>query len=88
MIRDITTWRKELEEALTRRGESFDDVEANTMTEEEMDREFESNYTKPEIAVPFTVWTENNVYFPFTCDGFAVWVSVVSRNPNGKPTEW
>jgi hypothetical protein len=88
MTRDMTTWRKALEEALANRGESFDDVEANTMTEEEMDKEFDPDYTSPEITAPFTVWTKNSVYFPTSSDGYDVWISVVSRNPDGKPTKW
>lgn len=81
----MTTWKNELNEALNERGESWADVEANTMTEEDMERQFNDGYGGTE-GCAFTVWTKNSVYFPICYDG-AEWVGSVARNPDGKPTE-
>lgn len=67
------------------RGETLADIEANTMTDKEMNKEFDSGYGGTR-GVPFTVWTKNTVYFPICYDG-AEWVGSVSRNPDGKSTE-
>lgn len=73
-----------LSNALKDNGESWDDVEANTMTEEEMAKEFYSGFGEPE-GRPFTVWTKRSVYFPVCHDGSES-VGRVSRHPNGVPT--
>lgn len=80
-----TTWRKGLVKALERNGEKFSDIVSSTLTEEELDKEFDPGYGGTE-GVPFTVWTDRFVYFPAQYDG-SEWVDCVSRNPNGKPTE-
>jgi hypothetical protein len=80
----MTTWRKELERALKGRKEVWADIESSTLTEEELDREFDSGYGGTE-GCDFTVWTKNTVYFPVCYDG-AEWVGDVSRHPDGKPT--
>ena len=81
----MTSWKKELTEAFEANGDSWDNVEQNTMSEEEMDAEFDNGYGGTE-GIPFTVWTKDNVYFPICYDG-AEWVGSVSRNPDGEPTE-
>lgn len=81
---DMENWKQMLDEALKERGESWDDVEANTMTDEEMGRLFDSGYGSEE-GCAFTLWTKNTVYFPIVYDG-AESVGCVSRNPDGKPT--
>ena len=81
----METWRHLLEEAIWQRGETLADIRANTMTKEEMDKKFDPGFGAPE-GVPFTVWTENTVYFPISYDG-AERVGCVSRHPDGKPTE-
>lgn len=78
----MTTWRARFDEALRENGESWADVEANTMTEEEMNKEV---YTDT-WNLPFTVWTKNTVYFPLCYDSVD-WIGHVARHPNGRPTE-
>ena len=80
----MTTWIEELENALKGNGETWADVESNTMSEEEMSVKFDDGYGDAE-GCPFTVWTRNNVYFPVCYDGQER-VGSVSRNPDGKPT--
>lgn len=80
----ITTWRNLLKSAMERCGENLSDIIANTMTDEEMDTEFDSDYGGSE-GIPFTVWTENRVYFPVTYDGNE-WVGSISRVVNMIPT--
>lgn len=81
----MENWKAMLDEALKENGEVWDDVEANTMTEAEMDEAFDAGYGGTE-GIAFTVWTKNSVYFPICYDG-AEWVGRVSRNPDGKPTD-
>ena len=83
--RKMENWKTMLDEALKEHGESWADVEANTMTEEEMAKNFDAGFGGTN-GRPFTVWTKNTVYFPICYDG-AEWVGSVSRNPNGKPTD-
>lgn len=80
----MDNWKTMLGDALKENGESWEDVEANTMTEEEMAKNFDSGFGSIE-GCPFTVWTKNTVYFPICYDG-AEWVGSVARNPDGKPT--
>jgi hypothetical protein len=81
----MNNWKEMLLDAMWERGETLADIEANTMTDEEMNKEFDSGYGGTE-GVSFTVWTKNTVYFPICYDG-AEWVGSVSRNPDGKSTE-
>lgn len=81
----MENWKTMLHLKLEENGETWGDVEANTMTEEEMEKKFDSDFGAPE-GCPFTVWTRNRVYFPICYDG-AEWVGSVSRNPDGKPTD-
>ena len=81
---DVRSWKDMLDTALEFNGESWDDVESNTMTEEEMVRKFYAGFGYTE-GCPFTVWTKNSVYFPTQCEGYE-WIGRVSRNPDGKPT--
>lgn len=75
----LTTWRKEITELLEINGESWADVEHHTLTEEELDMEFYSEYGT-ESGKPFTLWTKDRVYFPACYDG-SEWVASVPRNP-------
>jgi len=83
-MRNITNWKKLLDEALSDNGESWGDVESNTLTDDEMELEFDSGYGRTR-GKPFTVWTKNYVYFPWSYDR-SEGVTSVSRNPDGKPT--
>jgi len=81
----LTTWRTELEIAFKDRNESFDSVVACTLSEEDLDEEFDDSYGAEE-GKPFTLWTREFVYFPCCYDG-AEWVGSVSRHPDGNATE-
>ena len=81
----MSTWKKMLEDALKERGEELADLEANTLTEADMVKEFDSDFGCIE-GVPFTAWSAKTVYFPISYDG-AEWVGSVSRHPDGEATE-
>jgi hypothetical protein len=80
----MENWKAMLDESMKENGESWGDVEANTMTDEQMNKMFYSGWGTIESCT-FTVWTKNSVYFPICCDG-SEWVGRVARNPDGKPT--
>lgn len=50
-----------------------------------LDREFDNGYGGAE-GMPFTLWTEERVYFPVVYDG-AEWVASVPRNPCDEATD-
>ena len=52
---------------------------ACTISDEELDREFDTGYGGSEGA-QFTAWSENWVFFPICYDG-AEWVGRAPRNP-------
>ena len=81
----MSNWKEMLIDEMKKRGETLADIEANTMTEVEMTKEFDSGFGGIE-GIPFTVWSKNTIYFPICYDG-AEWVGSVSRNPDGKPTD-
>lgn len=81
----MTSWRDLIGKELTQNGESWDDVDSNTLSESEMDTKFNDGWGGSE-GKPFTLWTHRRVYFPVVYDG-AEWVGSVSRNPDGVPTE-
>lgn len=66
-------------------GDIWVDVVACTLTDAELDVEFDSGYGGTE-GKPFTLWTKRYVYFPVCYDG-AESVGFASRDPDGKPTE-
>ena len=80
----MTTWRKELDAAFQITGDSFVGLSI-TLSPDELDAEFDDGYGSVK-GKPFTAWSERFVYFPAQYDG-AEWVSWVSRNPDGRPTE-
>ena len=79
------TWKVLIGLEMARHGESWEDVEANTMTEEEMNKVFDFYSHGGTKGCSFTVWTRARVYFPVSYDG-AESVGSVSRHPDGKPT--
>lgn len=81
----MTTWRKSILDAMEANGESWGQVESCTLTDAELDVEFDSDYGGSN-GKPFTLWTDNRVYFPVVYDG-AEWVGSVPRNPDGTATE-
>ena len=80
----MSNWKTMLEKALKKNGESWSDVVANTMNENEMLKEFDNGFGEIK-GCPFTVWTRASVYFPVCYDG-SEWVGRVSRNPDGCET--
>jgi hypothetical protein len=83
-VKTMATWKDYLESAFVLDGDSWANVESSTLSESELNREFDSDYSSTEGA-PFTVWTARRVYFPVQYDG-AEWVASVARHPDGKPT--
>ncbi len=81
----MATWRKLLEDALEEKSETWADIESCTLSDTELDKEFDDDYGLVEGA-PFTVWTANHVYFPVRYDG-SEWAGCAARNPDGKPTK-
>lgn len=67
-----TSWAKELA--------SFEDeILETTMTDEELNQEFNSGYGSS-CGCAFTAWSKEWVYFPIVYDG-AEWVGRAPRNP-------
>lgn len=79
-----TTWKEQIKGEMKFYGESLSDIVSSTISEDEMNREFNNSYGIVK-GIPFTVWTANRVYFPADYDG-SEWCASVSRNPDGKPT--
>jgi len=90
----MTTWRKLIAIAMESpkdpgwdrgSGETWANVVACTLTDDELDAEFCDGYGSTN-GKPFTLWTANRVYFPIKYDG-SEFVAHVARNPDGLPTE-
>lgn len=79
-----TNWKELIGDQLKRSGESWKDVESNTLSEEDMKIMFDDGFGGS-AGKEFTLWTKNRVYFPAVYDG-AEWAASVVRNPDGKPT--
>lgn len=73
----FTTWREEIVQAMKPHNESFDDVVCVNC--KDLDEKFDSGFGGAE-GHPFTLWTQNRVYFPTAYDG-AEGVSSAPRNP-------
>lgn len=80
----MNSWKTLLEEEMEIRGDTMLDVVSTTLTEADMEEEFDDGYGII-CGKPFTVWTATTVYFPLCYDG-AERVGSASRNPDGKPT--
>lgn len=78
-------WRELITVALDSACESWDDVVECSLSEDELDTEFDEDFGLVE-GKPFTLWTKNRVYFPVAYDG-SEWVGSASRNPDKKHTE-
>ncbi len=82
----MTTWRKQIEQALSSNKESWSDVIAISPKDQKwLDYYFDDDFGSIE-GTSFTVWTKTKVYFPVCYDG-SEWVGSVSRNPDDKPTD-
>ena len=77
-VKNTTCWMTLIAEAVVRRGDDSNMLEC-TLTLEEGTRQFHDGYGSPE-GVPFTMWTEDRVYFPACYDG-SEWVDSAPRNP-------
>ena len=80
----MTTWRKLITESMRDVGESWDDVAQCTLSDVQLDRQFDCGFGGEEGAA-FTLWTKERVYFPVCYDG-SEWVDSVPRNPCGEAT--
>jgi len=81
---DMTTWREEIGSEMEKRGETWADVVACTLTDAELDRRFYAGFGGIN-GTPFTLWTARRVYFPGCYDG-GEWVASVPRHPCGEAT--
>lgn len=79
-----TTWRKEIEQRMQENNDMTDGDFVCTLTEEEMDIEFDDGFGGTE-GLSFTAWTDDFVYFPLCYDG-SEWCGSIARNPDGNPT--
>lgn len=80
----MTTWTELLTKTLKHYNETLSDVIACTLSETEMNEEFDDGFGLYE-GKPFTAWTTNRVYFPEGYDG-AEDVASVPRNPCDEST--
>lgn len=82
-----TTWRILIEDKFKENGDSWDAIVEHgcTLTDAQLDKEFDDGFGFPEGS-PFTIWTQDFVYFPVQYDG-AESVGSVPIKPNGKATE-
>lgn len=80
----MSTWKALITEELQLQGESWDDIVSITLTQDELNKEFDNSFGIAE-GEPFTAWTARRVYFPVCYDG-SEWVKSVSRDPDGQPT--
>jgi len=78
----LTTWRKEIKSCMKGNKDSWVNVVSCTISNEELDREFDYGYGGTNGA-PFCLWTHTRIYFPVCYDG-AEWCGSASRNPDGK----
>jgi hypothetical protein len=83
MKSELTTWRKEFEEAFKTTGDSFERL-IIAIEPGGLDKEFDSGYGSTNGSC-FTAWSDNYVYFPACYDG-AEWIEYVFRNPCNQVT--
>jgi hypothetical protein len=81
----MATWKQLISDELEEQGETWDDIESITLSEDELAVEFDRGWGSAD-GKPFTAWTARRVYFPGQYDG-SEWVASVSRIPDGKPTK-
>lgn len=75
----MATWRVLIGDELNECGETLADIIHCTLTDDELNVEFDDGYGMPE-GKPFTAWTNTRVLFPVVYDG-AEWVGSAPRNP-------
>jgi hypothetical protein len=72
------SWRDLISRVVVRNNDSWEGAIC-TLTEEELDIQFDSGYGGVN-GEPFTMWTNEYVYFPICYDG-AEWCGSAPRNP-------
>ena len=80
----MTTWAKELDQALKDAGDKGESL-ACTLSDLELRVEFDGGSGCTEGA-PFLAWTATRVYFPVCYDG-AEWVGSAPREPQAAGQE-
>ena len=80
----MNTWRELIGYCLKDFNETWGDVVKCTLTDAELNKEFNAGFGRIEGA-PFTLWTVNRVYFPTAYDG-AEGVNSVPRSPCDEKT--
>ena len=78
----VNTWRNLITDEMKERGESWEDVVACTLTDEELDAEFDDGLGLIE-GKSFTLWTKKRVYFSLDYD-CAEYCGSVQRYPWGE----
>jgi hypothetical protein len=81
----MKSWKELINDEMKRVGESFNDCEYCTLSEEDLSFEFDNGYGCIE-GKEFTLWTKNRVYFPVQYDGYE-WCRSVSRIIDKEPIE-
>lgn len=79
-----TTWQQ-LIDAERRRVKDDSDVVHCTLTNHQLNVEFNDSYGSAE-GEKFTLWTKQRVYFPVVYDG-SEWAGSAPRNPCDEATE-
>lgn len=74
------TWREGITKELANHGETWADIEKCTLTDEELDVEFNNGYGRSK-GKHFTAWSKKRVLGPGVYDG-REWVFSVPRNPD------
>ena len=81
----VNTWRSLITDEMEKWGESWGDVIACTLSEDELNEEFDDGLGCTE-GKPFTLWTKRRVYFPRAYDG-AEYCTSAPRDPCNEATE-
>ena len=80
---NFTTWKELILIEMEKYNETLDDIISNTMSEEEMNKEFDNEWGG-NSAYYFTIWSKTRIYFSAVNDGVFNLVESISRNPNNK----
>lgn len=84
----MATWQELISEEMQEHGETLSDTVSTTLTEADLEREFNSRMSfVGEGGCAFTLWTNKRVYFPVRSDNGAEWCASVPRNPDGTATQ-
>jgi hypothetical protein len=82
----MANWNEMLLECMESNKDSMDNIIHKVPDNEDTyTREFDDGYGIL-CGLPFTIWTNDYVYFPVRYDG-AEWVSCVPRNPCDEATD-